>query len=108
MTKNNKFTQVAENLIVTMDYTLTVEEKVIDSSEQNGPLRFMQGVGEIIPGLERQIHGLPLGENRTFTVPPAEGYGFSNNAHGFMGPPKFKDQLFDINSDLTITLKTGN
>lgn len=40
--------------------------------------------------------------------PPAEGYGFSNNAHGTFGPPKLKDQLFELNSDLTITLKTHN
>ena len=37
---------------------------------------------------------------------PKEGFGFSNNAKGSMGPPKFKDQIFEINSDLTIDLKT--
>lgn len=37
--------------------------------------------------------------------PPAEGYGYSNDARGFMGPAKLKDELFEINSDLTITLK---
>lgn len=40
--------------------------------------------------------------------PPAEGYGFSNNARGIFGPAKFKDQLFDLNSDLTMDLKTIN
>lgn len=39
---------------------------------------------------------------------PLEGYGYSNDARGFMGPADFKDQLFEINSDLTITLETVN
>lgn len=40
--------------------------------------------------------------------PPAEGYGFSNNARGMFGPPKLKDQLFKLNSDLSMTLETDN
>jgi uncharacterized protein (DUF2141 family) len=37
---------------------------------------------------------------------PQEGYGFSNNARGIMSAPKFEKQLFEINKDITITLKT--
>lgn len=39
---------------------------------------------------------------------PTEGYGFSNNAKGFMSAPKFEKTLFDVNGDLMITLKTRN
>lgn len=39
---------------------------------------------------------------------PEEGYGYSNDARGFMGPADFEDQIFEINSDLQITLKTVN
>lgn len=37
---------------------------------------------------------------------PEEGYGYSNNARGFMGPADFEDQLFEINKDLKISLET--
>lgn len=37
---------------------------------------------------------------------PEEGYGYSNDARGFMGPADFEDQLFEIKSDLNISLKT--
>ncbi len=37
---------------------------------------------------------------------PKEGYGFSNDARGFMGPPGLKDQIFDLSSDTSMTLKT--
>lgn len=36
---------------------------------------------------------------------PTESYGFSNNARGFMGPPKFKKLLFKLDQNQTLTLK---
>lgn len=35
---------------------------------------------------------------------PKEPYGFSNDATGFMGPPKFKDAKFNLDSNKTITI----
>ncbi len=36
---------------------------------------------------------------------PKEGYGFSNDASGFMGPPDFDDAKFRLGSDsITITI----
>ncbi|MGB0880163.1 MAG: DUF2141 domain-containing protein [Polaribacter sp.] len=35
---------------------------------------------------------------------PKEPYGFSNDASGFMGPPKFKDAKFSLEADKTITI----
>ena len=75
MSENIEFTQVADNLMVTIDYTLTVDEKIINSSEKNGPIQFVQGYGEIIPGLERQLKGLALGTDQQIIVTPDEGYG---------------------------------
>jgi uncharacterized protein (DUF2141 family) len=36
---------------------------------------------------------------------PVEGTGASNNARGSMGPPKFQDAKFVINSDTSQTIK---
>ena len=83
MSENTELTQVADNLVVTMDYTLTVENQIIDSSKENGPIRFVQGSGEIIPGLERRLNGLALGENQSFTVSANEGYGEFNEVRIF-------------------------
>lgn len=35
---------------------------------------------------------------------PKEPYGFSNDATGFMGPPKFNDAKFSLDSDKSITI----
>jgi len=36
---------------------------------------------------------------------PTEGYGFSNNVIGKMGPPAFEKWLFEVKSDKKIVLK---
>ena len=38
---------------------------------------------------------------------PKEPYGFSNDAKGFMGPPKFKDVKFIVDTNKTITIKVN-
>jgi uncharacterized protein (DUF2141 family) len=35
---------------------------------------------------------------------PKEDYGCSNNAKGFMGPPKWKDAQFNLEKDTSITI----
>jgi uncharacterized protein (DUF2141 family) len=36
---------------------------------------------------------------------PKEDYGCSNNARGFMGPPKYDDAKFNLDSNKSITIK---
>ena len=36
---------------------------------------------------------------------PKEPYGFSNNAKGFMGPPKFKDAKFTVDTNKSISIE---
>lgn len=73
--ETQKPTIVANDVVVTLDYALRVDGKPYDSSEEDGPLYFLQGHGEIIPGLEKAIAGMQLGETRTITVSAADGYG---------------------------------
>jgi len=37
---------------------------------------------------------------------PTEGYGFSNNASSFLGPPDFEDMLFTVTKDESIAIYT--
>lgn len=60
---------------VKMHYTLKVDGAVVDSSSGKEPLTYVQGQGQIIPGLEEQIAGLGAGVKRTFTVSAEKGYG---------------------------------
>ncbi len=51
-----------------------------DSSEGRDPLEFQLGAGQIIPGLEKAITGMEVGETKTVTVAPEEGYGERDEA----------------------------
>jgi FKBP-type peptidyl-prolyl cis-trans isomerase SlyD len=75
MAKEDKPAQVADNLVVTIDYTLTVDGEVLDSSQEEGPLEYLQGHQNIIPGLERELAGMKVGEKKKVTVAPVDGYG---------------------------------
>jgi FKBP-type peptidyl-prolyl cis-trans isomerase SlyD len=67
--------RVEDDKIVTLDYTLTVDGEVIDSSEGSEPIQFIQGKGQIIPGLERELYGMEIGDSKNVTVTAQEGYG---------------------------------
>ncbi|MCY0093136.1 FKBP-type peptidyl-prolyl cis-trans isomerase [Hoeflea ulvae] len=46
-----------------------------DSSEGREPLEFQLGSGQIIPGLDRGVEGMKVGDKQTVTVPAEEAYG---------------------------------
>ncbi len=66
---------IAAGKQIKIDYSLSVNGQLIDSSEQGGPIHFEQGKHQVIPGLERQLEGLKVGDEREITVKPEEGYG---------------------------------
>lgn len=68
-------TKVAKDLVVSMDYTLTVDGEVIDSSEENGPIDYIQGHENIIPGLESAVEGMKVGETKKVSVKAKDAYG---------------------------------
>ncbi len=75
MTETKELTLVADDLVVTMDYTLTVDEQIVDSSDEEGPIQYLQGYGNIIPGLEAHLGGLAIGESMDVTVAAKDAYG---------------------------------
>jgi len=78
---------VQDGLVVSMEYKLTVEGEVLDSSDDAGPLQFLVGHGNIIPGLEREMMGMNIGDSKDVVVQPADGYGeFDEEA--FMEVPR--------------------
>ena len=67
---------IASDVVVTIHYQLTLDDgSVVDSSSGGEPLVYMQGHGQIVPGLERQLEGKKPGDQLQVVVPAAEGYG---------------------------------
>jgi FKBP-type peptidyl-prolyl cis-trans isomerase SlyD len=67
---------VADDVVVRMDYSLRLDDgELIDSSTEEEPLEFLQGAGEIIPGLEQALYGMSVGEKKKLVIGPDEAYG---------------------------------
>lgn len=80
---------VVQGKNIKMDYTLTVNNEVLESSVGKQPLEFVFGDRSIIPGLEKGIEGMKVGEEKMVTVEPKEGYG-EVDPKGFKEFPKDK------------------
>ena len=67
---------IAANKAVSIDYTLTNDAgEVIDSSAGGAPLVYLQGAGNIIPGLETAMMDKEAGESFGVDVKSADAYG---------------------------------
>jgi FKBP-type peptidyl-prolyl cis-trans isomerase SlyD len=75
LTENTKLTKVANDLVVSLEYKLTVDDEIVDSSEENGPIDFIQGKGNIISGLEKELTGKKVGESKKVNVLAKDAYG---------------------------------
>jgi FKBP-type peptidyl-prolyl cis-trans isomerase 2 len=68
--------KIARGLSVLIEYELKVKDgEVIESSERNGPLRYTQGEGKMLPGLEQRLEGLSPGDERAGEIPAREAFG---------------------------------
>ena len=67
--------KVVDNLIVSLHYTLIVEDEVLESTLDADPIEFIQGIGQIIPGLENALYGMSVGEKKTVVIEPIDAYG---------------------------------
>ena len=72
-------TQAKTGDTVRIHYTGTLDDGTqFDSSSGRDPLEFQVGSGQIIPGLDKAIPGMAVGEAKTVTVPADEAYGQPN------------------------------
>jgi peptidylprolyl isomerase len=46
-----------------------------DSSTGREPLEFALGSGQVIPGLDKAVEGMAVGENKSVRIPVEEAYG---------------------------------
>lgn len=68
--------KVADGMQVSLEYTLTLEDKtVMDSNVGREPMTYRQGAHEIVPGLEKALEGASKGEKKRVVVKPEDAYG---------------------------------
>ncbi len=75
---------ITKNKVALIHYTLKDESgEVLDSSEGREPLAFIQGIGNIIEGLEEKLEGKTVGDRIETTISPEKAYGLRSeeNVH---------------------------
>ena len=61
---------------VKVHYTGKLENgEVFDSSRDRQPLEFTVGEGNVIPGFEKAVLDMEIGEQKSVEIPPEEAYG---------------------------------
>ncbi|MFI1917108.1 peptidylprolyl isomerase [Nocardia sp. NPDC020380] len=62
--------------VVSIEYTLTDDaDEVLDTSVGDTPLVYLHGADNIVPGLERALHGKTVGDEVNVVVEPEDAYG---------------------------------
>jgi FKBP-type peptidyl-prolyl cis-trans isomerase SlyD len=100
---------VQKDVVVSMEYTLRVDDEVIDSSIGQEPLEFLAGHGNIITGLEREMIGMKVGDSKDVVVTPVDGYGEYDD-EAFMDVPRGEfpqDMPVEEGLELTVRDDTG-
>ncbi len=67
--------KIGNEMAVAISYTLTVDGQVADQATKEAPLKFVYGIGMLLPKFEEYLLGLEAGDKYSFTLSPEEGYG---------------------------------
>jgi FKBP-type peptidyl-prolyl cis-trans isomerase SlyD len=68
--------KIADKKAVAIEFTLKDEKgEVIETSVGKDPVWYLQGLGNLVPGLERALEGKDVGETVDVTLAPADAYG---------------------------------
>ncbi len=68
--------QITKNKVASIHYALTDNDgKVLDSSSGREPLTYIQGIGNLIPGMEEGLEGKAKGDKFSLKISPEKGYG---------------------------------
>ena len=74
--------------VVRFEYTLSGENgEVIESNKGKDPVTYTHGQHEVIPGLEKELSGMKVNEEKNICLQPEEAYG-AVDPKGFKEVPK--------------------
>jgi FKBP-type peptidyl-prolyl cis-trans isomerase SlyD len=72
-------------------------------------LEFLQGAGNIIPGLEQELYGMAVGESKNVIVQPDDGYGILD-PDAFVDVPREQfpaDIPLEVGVEIQVTDENG-
>ena len=101
--------EIAADSVVLIHYTLKDDSgEVIDSSGGGEPLAYIQGHGNLVPGLEKALEGMQDGNTVAVTVAPADGYGNRDEALVQRVPKRTLQGSGDIRKGMQFQARTDD
>jgi FKBP-type peptidyl-prolyl cis-trans isomerase SlyD len=99
--------EITADTVVLIHYTLKDDSgEVLDSSAGGEPLAFIQGHGNLVPGLEKALEGKQDGYTAAVTLSPAEGYGMRDEALVQRVPKRSLQGVGEIRKGLQFQART--
>jgi peptidylprolyl isomerase len=72
---------VGKGHLVAVEYVGKLKSgEEFDNSKNHGPIQFVVGNGQVIPGFDKAVLGMKIGDKKKFTIPKVEAYGDVNPA----------------------------
>jgi len=100
---------IKSDSVVSIHYTLKNDGgEVIDSSDGGEPLTYLQGRGQLIPGLERELEGRSTGDKLNVTITPADGYGEYDKALVQQVPRRALKGITNVKVGMQLRTQTEN
>lgn len=97
-------TKAIDGKKIKVHYTGKLENgEIFDSSFDKEPLEFTIGKGEMIPGFEKGVLDMKVGEKKTIVLPPEEAYGQYNEELAM--PYSRKELPEDLKPEVGMTLE---
>ena len=89
--------QVEKNKVVTFHYTLRFDSgEIIDSTTTHKPKNILVGYHQLIPGLEKAIIGMKIGDKKNGKIEPRDGYGLKDENLVKVYPRKIIPKSIDL------------
>jgi FKBP-type peptidyl-prolyl cis-trans isomerase 2 len=71
-----RLVQIKRGEKVRLEYELKVQGgEVIESSKKSGAILYEHGAGRMLPGLEKRLEGMAIGDEKRGVIPAAEAFG---------------------------------
>jgi FKBP-type peptidyl-prolyl cis-trans isomerase SlyD len=92
---------IQDNQVVSLEYEVRDGDQIVDSNKGGAPLVFMYGKGQIIPGLEKGIKDMNIGDKADILVKAEDAYG-EYNAEATQEVPKEQFAGIDLTEGMTL------
>ncbi|MCW8886280.1 MAG: peptidylprolyl isomerase [Motiliproteus sp.] len=101
--------QISDKKVASINYNLKNDAgELLDSSEGAEPLVYLQGAGNIIPGLEKALESKQVGDTLEVTIAPEEAYGPVHEEMIQTVPRDAFDGVEDIDVGMSFQAETAN